>query len=38
MLLVILLWDGQTDKVEPVYPPSNFIEAGGIITGTEAEY
>ena len=24
--------DGQTDKVKPVYPPFNFVEAGGIIT------
>ena len=23
--------DGQTDKVMPVYPPLNFVEAGGII-------
>ena len=23
--------DGQTDKVIPVYPPINFVEAGGII-------
>ena len=23
--------DGQTDKVKPVYPPLNFVEAGGII-------
>ena len=23
--------DGQTDKVMPVYPPINFVEAGGII-------
>ena len=23
--------DGQTDKVKPVYPPFNFVEAGGII-------
>ena len=23
--------DGQTDKVIPVYPPFNFVEAGGII-------
>ena len=22
--------DGQTDKVKPVYPPFNFVEAGGI--------
>ena len=22
--------DGQMDKVKPVYPPFNFIEAGGI--------
>ena len=22
--------DGQTDKVIPVYPPINFVEAGGI--------
>ena len=25
------LTDGQTDKVIPVYPPFNFVEAGGII-------
>ena len=24
--------DGQTDKVIPVYPPINFVEAGGIIS------
>ena len=24
--------DGQTDKVIPVYPPFNFVEAGGIMT------
>ena len=24
--------DGRTDKVIPVYPPINFVEAGGIIT------
>ena len=24
--------DGQTDKVKPVYPPFNFVEAKGIIT------
>ena len=24
--------DGQTDKVKPVYPPFNFVEAEGIIT------
>ena len=24
--------DGQTDKVIPVYPPFNFVEAGGIIS------
>ena len=24
--------DGQTDKVIPVYPPFNFVEAGGITT------
>ena len=24
--------DGQMDKVIPVYPPFNFVEAGGIIT------
>ena len=23
--------DGQTDKVKPVYPPFNFVEAGGMI-------
>ena len=23
--------DGQTDKVKPVYPPFNFVEAVGII-------
>ena len=23
--------DEQTDKVKPVYPPSNLVEAGGII-------
>ena len=23
--------DGQTDKVKPVYPPFNFVEAGGIM-------
>ena len=28
----ILSTDGQTDKVIPVYPPFNFVEAGGIIT------
>ena len=27
----ILSTDGQTDKVIPVYPPFNFVEAGGII-------
>ena len=27
----ILSTDGQTDKVIPVYPPINFVEAGGII-------
>ena len=26
----ILSTDGQTDKVIPVYPPFNFVEAGGI--------
>ena len=26
----ILSTDGQTDKVKPVYPPFNFVEAGGI--------
>ena len=26
--------DGQTDKVIPVYPPINFVEAGGIIIRT----
>ena len=26
----ILSTDGQTDKVIPVYPPINFVEAGGI--------
>ena len=25
--------DGQTDKVIPVYPPFNFVEAGGITIG-----
>ena len=29
----ILSTDGQTDKVIPVYPPFNFVEAGGIING-----
>ena len=31
--------DGQTDKVIPVYPPINFVEAGGIITfsGTDKQ-
>ena len=24
----ILSTDGQTDKVKPVYPPFNFVEAG----------
>ena len=24
----------QTDKVIPVYPPINFVEAGGIMTAT----
>ena len=23
--------DGQTDYVKPVYPPFNFVEAGGIM-------
>ena len=27
----ILSTDGQTDKVIPVYPPFNFVEAGGIM-------
>ena len=27
--------DGQTDKVIPVYPPFNFVEAGGIITSKQ---
>ena len=27
----ILSTDGQTDKVKPVYPPFNFVEAGGMI-------
>ena len=26
---LILSTDGQTDKVKPVYPPFNFVEAGG---------
>ena len=26
----ILSTNGQTDKVKPVYPPFNFVEAGGI--------
>ena len=35
--------DGQTDKVIPVYPPINFVEAGGIImrcdmTWQDSEY
>ena len=29
----ILSTDGQTDKVKPVYPPFNFVEAGGVISG-----
>ena len=28
--------DGQTDKVIPVYPPFNFVEAGGIMIMTDA--
>ena len=27
--------DGQTDKVIPVYPPFNFVEAGGIIMSAD---
>ena len=27
--------DGQTDKVIPVYPPFNFVEAGGYNDETE---
>ena len=27
---MILSTDGQTDKVKPVYPPFNFVEAGGV--------
>ena len=30
--------DGQTDKVIPVYPPFNFVEAGGIITMGQIQY
>ena len=30
---MILSTDGQTDKVIPVYPPINFVEAEGIIMG-----
>ena len=26
----ILSTEGQTDKVKPVYPPFNFVEAGSI--------
>ena len=29
--------DGETDKVIPVYPPFNFVEAGGIITHLHRE-
>ena len=29
----VLRTDGQMDKVKPVYPPLNFVEAGGITMG-----
>ena len=29
--------DGRTDKVKPVYPPFNFVEAGGIITSQNTQ-
>ena len=29
---MILSTDGQTEKVKPVYPFSNFVEDGGIKT------
>ena len=32
---MILSTDRQTDKVKPVYPPFNFIEAVGIINTLE---